>query len=717
VSDADLSPSLLRNPELDTWIRIHADGTVTLRTGKVEIGQGIKTALAMIGAEELDVSIDRIRVRTADTASSPNELYTAGSTSIEESGEAVRRAAADARSHLLERAAETLGVHVDRLEVSDGTVRCRETGSQVTYWELWGDRDFGCAVTGRGAPKHPESYALVGTTAPRLDLPDKVTGAPCFVHDLERPGMVHGRVVRPPSYGAQLVALDHSEVRGMPGVLEVVRDGRFIGVLAEREEQAVKAVRRLASLAEWSETPELPRMEEIHARLQGGASQSFRVVDGIPQEGEVEPFRPPEGRLVEATYRRPFQMHASLGPSAALAELSEGSLTVWTHSQGASVLRLSLAQALGMEAERVRVIHAEGAGCYGHNGADDAALDAALLAHALPERPVLLQWMREDENAWEPYGSAMVVKLQAALDAGGRITAWSHDVWSYTHMGRPLPYGERSGLLAAWHREPAMQPPRARPSLGEHAGIHRNADPIYDLPERRIVKHFVDDAPLRVSSTRSLGAYANVFAIESFMDELAHASGCDPVELRLRHLGDARGRAVIEAAAERAKWGSGALAEGRGRGIGFARYKNRKCYAAVVVELEVDSDTAEIRLERAVIAADAGQVVDADGLANQLEGGLIQSASWTLKEQVCFDELRVVSVDWQSYPILTFPEVPEVETLLLNRPGSPSLGSGEAAQGPTAAAIANAVFDAVGLRLREIPFTPERLRAAASESS
>jgi CO/xanthine dehydrogenase Mo-binding subunit len=694
VSDAELSLSLIRNPDLDAWIRIHADGTVTLRTGKVEIGQGIKTAIAMIGAEELDVSIDRIRVRTADTASGPNELYTAGSTSIEESGEAVRRAAADARSHLLERAAEALGVHVDRLEVTDGTVRCRETGSQVTYWELWGDRDFGCAVTGRGTPKRPERYALVGTTAPRLDLPDKVTGAPCFVHDLERPGMVHGRVVRPPSYGARLLTLDDGEVRDMPGVLEVVRDGRFVGVLAEREEQAVKAMRRLASLADWSETPELPPLEEIHARLQSGASQSFRVIDGIPQEGEVEPFRPPEGRLVEATYRRPFHMHASLGPSAALAELSDGSLTVWTHSQGASVLRVSLAQALGMEVERVRVIHAEGAGCYGHNGADDAALDAALLAHALPGRPVLLQWMREDENAWEPYGPAMVVKLQAALDAGGRIAAWSHDVWSYTHMGRPLPYGERSGLLAAWHREPAMQPPRARPSLGEHTGIHRNADPIYDL-----------------------GAYANVFAIESFMDELAHASGCDPIEFRLRHLGDARGRAVIEAAAERAHWSSGAREEGRGRGIGFARYKNRKCYAAVVVELEVDSDSAEIHLERAFIAADAGQVVDADGLANQLEGGLIQSASWTLKEQVVFDELRVVSVDWQSYPILTFPEVPEIETQLLNRPGSPSLGSGEAAQGPTAAAIANAVFDAVGLRLREIPFTPERLRAAAAEPS
>jgi CO/xanthine dehydrogenase Mo-binding subunit len=716
VPETELSPSLTRNPELDAWIRIHADGTVTLFTGKAELGQGIKTAIAMIGAEELDISIDRVAVRTADTAMSPDELYTVGSSSIEESGNAMRRAAADARRHLVELAAERLGVHVDRLEVTDGTVHGGETGRQVTYWELLGDRRFGRPVTGRGVPKSPDQYAIVGRTSARLDLPGKVTGTPCFVHDMERPGMVHGRVVRPPSYGAQLLSLDDAEVRDMSGVVEVVRDGRFIGVLAEREEQAVKAMRRLASLARWSEQPELPPMEEIHERLQRGASQSFRVVDGTPREGAVEPFRAPEGRLVEATYRRPFHMHASLGPSAAMAELSEGSLTVWSHSQGVSVLRVALAQALEMKAENVRVVHVEGAGCYGHNGADDAALDAALLAHAVPGRPVLLQWMREDENAWEPYGPAMVVKLQAVLDGAGSIAAWSHDVWSYTHMGRPLPYGERSGLLAAWHRERPMPAPRARPSLAEHAGIHRNADPIYDLPERRIVKHFVDDAPLRVSSTRGLGAYANVFAIESFMDELAHASACDPIEFRLRHLADARGRAVIEAAAERAGWGSGARAEGRGRGIGFARYKNRKCYAAVIVELEVESGSAEIRLDRAVIAADAGQVVDADGLANQLEGGLIQSASWTLKEQVSFDEFRVVSVDWQSYPILTFPEVPEIETVLLNQPGMPSLGSGEAAQGPTPAAIANAVFDAVGLRLRQIPFTPECLRAAAAES-
>jgi hypothetical protein len=508
VPETELSPSLTRNPELDAWIRIHADGTVTLFTGKAEFGQGIKTAIAMIGAEELDISIDRVAVRTADTAMSPDELYTVGSSSIEESGNAMRRAAADARRHLVELAAERLGVHVDRLEVTDGTVHGGETGRQVTYWELLGDRRFGRPVTGRGVPKSPDQYAIVGRTSARLDLPGKVTGTPCFVHDMERPGMVHGRVVRPPSYGAQLLSLDDAEVRDMSGVVEVVRDGRFIGVLAEREEQAVKAMRRLASLARWSEQPELPPMEEIHERLQRGASQSFRVVDGTPREGAVEPFRAPEGRLVEATYRRPFHMHASLGPSAAMAERSGGSLTVWSHSQGVSVLRVALAQALEMKAEDVRVVHVEGAGCYGHNGADDAALDAALLAHAVPGRPVLLQWMREDENAWEPYGPAMVVKLQAVLDGAGSIAAWSHDVWSYTHMGRPLPYGERSGLLAAWHRERPMPAPRARPSLAEHAGIHRNADPIYDLPERRIVKHFVDDAPLRVSSTRGLGAYA-----------------------------------------------------------------------------------------------------------------------------------------------------------------------------------------------------------------
>ena len=494
----------------------------------------------------------------------------------------------------------------------------------------------------------------------------------------------------------------------------MVRDGSFLGAVAEREEQAVKAADRLRVAARWSERETLPAMDELPEWLLAQPVSSYRVVEGVPVEGAIDPIAVPAdaARTLEATYTRPYHMHASIGPSAALAQWTDGELTVWSHSQGVHLLRGALAQALATEADRVRVVHVEGPGCYGHNGADDAALDAALLARAVPGRPVRLQWTRADEHAWEPYGPAMLVKIQASLDERGRLLDWNHDVHSNTHMGRAFAYGDRSALIAAWHRASPLPPPRPMPMLFYHAGIHRNADPLYAVPQRRVVKHFVENAPLRVSSTRSLGAYANVFAIESFMDELAAAAGADPLEFRLRHLADERARAALRAAAERAGCEGRRKVFGRGRGIGFARYKNQKCYAAVVIDVRVDLDTAEIVVERAVIGADAGQIVDPSGLANQLEGGVIQSVSWTLKERVAFDRTRVTSIDWEGYPILRFGAAPEVETVLLDRPGEPYLGSGEATQGPTAGAIANAVFDAIGLRLRQIPFTPDRVRAA-----
>jgi CO/xanthine dehydrogenase Mo-binding subunit len=451
--------------------------------------------------------------------------------------------------------------------------------------------------------------------------------------------------------------------------------------------------------------------------LQRNATESFLVVEGTPVEGPIPAIEPPAqaAQTLTATYYRPFQMHAALGPSAALAHWTQAGLTIWTHSQGIYALRSSLAEVLGLAEGQLHLTHVEGPGCYGHNGADDVALDAALLARALPGRPVLLKWKREDEHAWEPYSSAMVVQAQASLDTTGQVIDWNHDVWSYTHGSRPRPLGgSASLLLAARHLAQPLPPPPAQPGKGYHGGIHRNADPLYAFPRRRIIKHFVPDSPLRTSSMRSLGAYANVFAIESFMDELALAAGSDPLTFRLRHLQDERARAVIEAAAERAGWRAGerlpGAGQGRGRGLGFAQYKNQKCYAAVIIELSVEQDTGQIQLERAIIAADAGQVVNPDGLANQLEGGVVQAASWTLKEAVRFDQAGVISRDWQSYPILTFPETPQIETVLLNRPEQPWLGAGEATHGPTPAAIANAIFEAVGIRLREIPFTPERVR-------
>jgi CO/xanthine dehydrogenase Mo-binding subunit len=450
--------------------------------------------------------------------------------------------------------------------------------------------------------------------------------------------------------------------------------------------------------------------------LLDGPDQPLLVVDGIPTNEPIPPIHPPAEAVqtLQAGYYRPYHMHAALGPSAAMAQMEDGRLTVWTHSQGVYPLRAALALVLKLDEAAIRVIHVEGPGCYGHNGADDAALDAALLARALPGRPVMLKWMRADEHGWEPYGSAMAVQSQASLDAAGQIVDWNHDVWSYTHSGRPRKMDNVSNLLAAWYLAEPVPPPQARPGGGYHGGIHRNADPLYAFPRRRVVKHFVPGSPLRVSSMRGLGAYANVFAIESFMDELALAAGSAPVAFRRRHLADKRARAVIEAAVEKAGWQPGPWpnGSGRGRGLAFAQYKNQKCYAAVVVELKVDQTTGQIQLDRAVIAADAGLVVNPAGLANQLEGGLVQAASWTLKEAVGFDQNGITSLDWRSYPILTLPEAPRIETVLLNRSGRPPLGSGEATQGPTAAAIANAVFDAVGVRLRHIPFTPERVRAA-----
>jgi len=440
------------------------------------------------------------------------------------------------------------------------------------------------------------------------------------------------------------------------------------------------------------------------------------VVDGALTTDPIPPISTPvdAAHTLNATYYRPYQMHAAMGPSAAVAQWTQGKLTVWSHTQGAYPLRGALAQVLRLDLADIHVIHTEGAGCYGHNGADDVALDAALLARALPARPIAVQWMRADEHAWEPYGPAMVVKLQASLDAAGTVSHWNEDIWSYPHSGRPRAGGATSGLLAAWHLELPFPLPTNRLMGGRHSGSYRNGDPLYAFPQRRIVNHHVDNSPLRTSSMRSLGAYANIFAIESFVDELAQSAGVDPVAFRLRNLSDERAKAVIEAAATKAGWQPRVqpVGTGRGRGIAFAQYKNAQCYAAVVVELTVDQTSGQIHLERAVIAADAGQIINPDGLSNQLEGGFVQAASWTLLEEVGFNITGIISRDWESYPILRFTAAPVIETVLLNRPDLPFLGSGEASQNPTPAAIANAVFDAVGIRLRQIPFTPERVRAA-----
>ncbi|MEA3106619.1 MAG: nicotinate dehydrogenase subunit [Gammaproteobacteria bacterium] len=707
-----LPGSLNSNRLLSAWLRVNPNGTVTVFTGKVEFGQGIASALAQVAADELDVGYQRINMVTADTSRTPDEGITAGSQSIEQSGTAIRFACAEARQILLVAAAAQLGVQAGDLTVADGTIAA-PGGKQTTYWAVTTDAMLLGEATAKRKLKTAGEYKLIGQSLARRDIPAKFTGGVAYLQDLRLPGMVHARIGRPPLPRAELLSLDAAALKAMPGVIEVVRDGSFVAVVCEREEQAINARLALRELAVWSR-PELPptladTFEHPDAELQ---AQDSVVYEKTALGAAVAV------RQIEARYTRAFQLHASIGPSCAVAHSGDGKLTVWTHSQGVFALRSDIARAFGVPPASVICIHMEGAGCYGHNGADDAAFDAALLARAIPGRPVRVQWMRDDEFMWEPFGSAMSVKVSANLNAEGNIIDWRHELWSYPHARRP---GGREGvnLLAASQLADPLQPAFPADIPQPNGGSDRNSIPLYDFPNQKILKHYLPDAPLRTSSLRSLGAYANVFAIESLMDEAAAAAGADPVEFRLRQLRDERARTVIEAAARNGGWRPGALGDGgrgtgstfRGRGIGFARYKNHACYCAVVAEVEVDRISGIVRVTRAWSAVDPGLAINPDGIVNQIEGGLIQSASWTLKEALKVDRSGIQTKSWLDYPILRFSEVPTVEVEVIQRPTEDSLGVGEGAQGPTAAAIANAFAAATGRRLRDIPFTPERVRA------
>jgi CO/xanthine dehydrogenase Mo-binding subunit len=691
--------SLEKNPRLSQWLSVHRDGTVSIFTGKVEIGQGILTALAQIAAEELGLAPERIRMVAADTALSPDEGVTSGSLSIQDSGAALRRACAHARALLLERAAARLNASIPDLRVEDGAVQA--AGHSTSFWECAGDALFDREIDETAAARPPHDYRVVGKAAPRLDLPDKIAGRPRYLQDMALPGMLFGRVVRPRYGFSKLVSLNDGKVKSMPGLVAIVREGSFVGVLAEREETAIAAQNALRKASDWDAVPPLP--QDIHAWLKSHASDHRVISEKTNLEAKSR-----AASTLEASYTKPYVSHASIGPSCAIAHFQGEKLIVWSQSQGIFNLRRDLALALGMREDKVAVRHAEGAGCYGHNGADDVALDAALLARRAGGRPVQVQWMRDDEFAWAPCGPAMALTLRAALDPQGNVVDWQHELWSNGHSGRPG-RSDSPALVAAWHLARPFERPASINMPLPAGAADRNAIPLYDFPSQRITNHYVREMPVRTSALRSLGAYANVFAIESFMDELAAAAHVDPIAFRLRHLEDPRARAVIEAVARLAKWEEWTLAEGRGHGIGFAKYKNLGAYCAVVAEVEVEH---EVRVKRLVVAVDVGLVVNPNGVVNQIEGGSIQSSSWTLKEQVKLDERGITSLGWEDYPILKFSEVPAVEVELIDRPELPAVGAGEAAQGPTAGAIANAVAHALGLRVRKLPLTSERVIAA-----
>ncbi|WP_342241079.1 xanthine dehydrogenase family protein molybdopterin-binding subunit [Inquilinus sp. OTU3971] len=700
-----LPGSLEDAPFLDSWIRVDPKGAVTVFTGKAELGQGIATALQQIAAEELGLSFETPTIVTADTGRTANEGYTAGSHSMQDSGTAIRNAAAQVREILLAEAARQMGIPAGQLRLEAGNVLAPD-GNRRSYGALAAGLSLHVQAQPESKLTDPAAFRVMGQPVPRIDIPAKVTGGEAYVQDLRLPGMLHGRIVRPPSTGARLTALDMGAVEALPGVVKVVRDGNFLAVVAEQEFQAVKAMRLLAAAAQWQEEANLPDQSRLPEVLLALPAKDFTILERYG----ATPSTP--GRTLEARYSRPYLLHGSIGPSCAVAQQDrDGLLTVWTHTQGVYPDRKAIAEMLGRPPEQVRCIHVQGSGCYGHNGADDAAADAALLATALPGRPVRVQWMREQEHAWEPYGPAMVAQARATLDEAGRIADWDYGVWSNTHSMRPGPAGS---LLAARHLAKPFPVPPPRPLPQPEGGGDRNAIPLYTLPSARVVHHFLPDMPLRISALRSLGAQMNVFAIESFMDELALAAGADPVEFRLKHLDDPRGRDVVAAAAEAFGWNQGRpAAPGHGRGFAFARYKNLAAYCAVAVEVAVERETGAVRVPRVVAAVDTGQVVNPDGVRNQIEGAVLQSMSWTLYESVGFDQGRITSVDWSTYPILRFDAVPDsVEIRIIDRPGTPFLGCGETGQGPASAALANGIADATGQRLRDLPLTAAKVKSA-----
>ena len=665
----NLPAHVVDNPRLGTWVTV-ADGTVEVHVGKVELGQGIVTALAQVAADALALPLGALRMVPAHTTHGPDEGLTAGSLSILQAGSALRHVGAVVRAL----AAPSEDGYLARIAAIDP------------------DTDLRTAPTATSvAPSE------VGRSTPRLDLPDKVLGRPRYLTDLRPEGLLHGRVLRPPAVGTRLTRLDPGWKA--PGV-ELVRDGSFVGVVGEREVDVDRALEQLAHDCTWEGSEELPDPASLPDWLRAGPHEPVEVMDEFPPPGSVT-----------ASYSKPLLVHGSIAPSAGLALWDTDRVRVWSHSQGIHPLRLALAGALALDPVAVEVEHVENAGCYGHNAADDAAFDAVLLARAVPGRPVLLRWTRPDELSWGPLSPAMTATVSAGL-VDGRITGWSYDVWSLGHSSRPGFRGT-PGLLAAAYLEhplPLAQP--TDPPLVAGGGTTRNAVPIYDVGPRRVTGHRRVGSPFRTSAMRALGAYLNVFAIESFMDELALATEVDPVEFRLRHLSDARAAHVVSEAARLSGWG-GRLPDEVGRGLGFARYKDKGAYCAVVAEVALGSS---VQVRRLTVVADLGLVVNPDGARNQLEGGATQSVSWTTKERVRFDRDRITTTDWERYPVLTFREAPPVEVHLVDST-EPSVGAGEAAQGPTAAAIANAVHHALGVRVRDLPLDAESIVRAIEESA
>ncbi len=703
MSDASALPALLAdNPRLDRWVSFPTPGEVRVATGRVEIGQGVLTAMLQIAAEQLDVAPARIRLETGDTDLTPNEGYTAGSQSIQFGGVALRLACAEVRGLFLDHAAAQLGHARADLSVEDGAILCRGQPTGQDYWSLAPAVDLARNAKGGAPIKRASEHRVIGGNERRIDLAAKVFGQPVFVHDMVMDGMLHARVVRQPRRSAEIATVDEPAIRRAgKGRVEILRDANFLAILGADETIVDAAAAVAPGHVSWDGVdPISPYQEEARWLLQQPTVD--RLVGAAPADGA------PAATRRAATYTRMHIAHASVAPSCAMALYKDGRLEVWSHTQGVYPLKAALARTLKLDPAAISVHHIQGPGCYGHNGADDAAADAAALAVRKPGVPVKVRWRREDEFGFEPVSPAMVVTAQAVLDAAGKPEDWTTEIWSGRHGARP---GGGGNLLAAEALpDPPPAPPLTESSAAPGAGT-RNGEPLYALPAKRIVHHLIAETPVRTSSLRGLGATLNVFAIESFLDELAEEAGADPVAYRLSMLSDPRARAVVEKVAAMSFWRPGQPGgAGRGRGIGFARYKNIAAYCAVVADVEADE---EVRVGRIWCAADAGLVINPDGAKNQLEGGIVQAISWALKEGVRLDSGGISSRDWESYPVIRFSEIPEIDCELLGAVSdNPPLGIGEASGGPTVAAIGNAVAHALGARIRDLPMNRERVMAA-----
>jgi Aerobic-type carbon monoxide dehydrogenase, large subunit CoxL/CutL homologs len=695
------APRVLDNKEVDAFLAVNGDGSVTVYCGKVDLGQGLRIAIPQIAAEELGIGIDKIKYVEGDTSLTPNQGRTSGSNGIQRGGMQIRQAAATARKALIALAAQRLNVSPDDLIATDGEVRPKAGGAGIRFAGLISGHRFDLKLDPKAPLKDPASYTIVGKPLPRPDVASKCIGTTIYVHDFTLPSMQHARVIRPPAIGASLISVDEDSVKNLPGV-KVVRIKNFLAVVAEDEWTTVRAARALR--AQWSEWSGLPAQDGLADTLRAnpGITEQSLVTKGAP----VAP-QPQNAKMLAASYFWPMQSHASLGPSCAVADVRADAATIWTASQGIHDNQATFARFLGLPKDKVRLIYLEGSGCYGMNGHEDAAADAAILSQAVG-RPVRVQWSRADEHGWDPKGPPQLLDIMGVVGADGQILDWRTDMW--------VPQTTR-GLLNI----PLLGPQAAGLDniVGLNTGlISQNGDPPYAADHIQVVVHWLKEAPLRPAPLRSPGKPANCFAVESFTDELAAAAGIDPIEFRLRGLKNPRAIEVIKRTAALMKWqarpspgADTSAAIARGRGISFVHYKHSETYVAMAMAVAVDRASGKITVERVACAHDCGQIINPDGVRAQVEGSILQTLSRVLLEEVKFDRSRVLSLDWSSYPILRFSDVPKLDIDLIDRPNEPPLGAGEAACSAVGAALANAVYDATGTRLRTVPFTPERVKA------